>query len=390
MRTAIVHDWIVDIGGSEKCLESIYSLYPSDVYTLVFKEQSAVSLGIDLMRLKGSFLQKFPQATKRYRTYLPFFPLAVEQFDLSGYDVIISSSHAAAKGVLTTSEQLHICYCYTPMRYAWDLYHQYLKEAGLEKGLKGKIAKAILHYIRIWDYSTSNRVDHFIAISEYIARRIKKVYGRDAVVIYPPVDIDKYELYTEKENYYLTASRMVPYKKIDLIVESFKSMPDKKLVVIGDGPDFKKIKSKAGENIELLGYQSFNVLKEYMQRAKAFVFAAEEDFGIIPVEAQACGTPVIAYGRGGVMETIVPMRIAPTSSGQAPCGMRNEKHTAPTGVFFYEQTVESLIGAVRQFEENQDRFDYALIRKNAERFSRERFRMEFRKFVESKLRAHQS
>ncbi len=365
MNLAIVHDWIIDIGGAENCLREIYSLFPSgDIYTLVSKEQSLERLSIPYSKVKNSFISNFPKAKTKYRNYLMFFPLAIEQFDLSKYDIIISSSHAVAKGVLTNSNQLHICYCYTPIRYGWDLYHYYLKEANLTKGIKGKIAKVILHYIRVWDLSTVNRVDHFIAISKYISRRIKKIYGRDSTVIYPPVNLDKFEVYTQKEDVYLTASRMVPYKKIDLIVEAFSKMPDKRLVVIGDGPNFEKIKKKAGKNVELLGYQPFEVLKDYMQRSKAFIFAAEEDFGIVPVEAQACGTPVIAYGKGGVLETVVGGK---------------------TGIFFKEQTVESLVEAVKNFEQREDVFDPLQIRKNAERFSKERFKREFKEFVDKQV-----
>ena len=288
-------------------------------------------------------------------------PTAVERFDLSPYELIISSSHAVAKGVLTNSNQLHICYSYTPMRYAWELRQQYLRESGLDRGLTGMLARMVLNYMRRWDYAASTRVDHFVAISQYIADRIKKAYNRDAAVIYPPVDIDTFTLCTEKEDFYLTASRMVPYKKIDLIVEAFSRMPDKRLVVIGDGPDFRKIKSKAGRNIELLGHQPTAVLKEHLQKAKAFVFAAEEDFGIVAVEAQACGTPVIAYGKGGVLETTIDRE---------------------TGIFFPEQTVRSLSEAVRDFEKVSDNFDSLAIRKNAERFSEARFRKEFKEFVD--------
>ncbi|MDM7143618.1 glycosyltransferase, partial [Klebsiella pneumoniae] len=208
---------------------------------------------------------------------------------------------------LTGPDQLHISYVHSPIRYAWDLQHQYLREAGLDRGLKGKLARLILHKIRMWDYRTANGVDHLIANSKFISRRIKKVYGRDSDVIYPPVDVDRFSLVDEKEDFYFTASRLVPYKRIDLIVEAFSHMPDKKLVVIGDGSEMGKIKSKAARNIEILGYQSNEVMQSTMQKAKAFVFAAEEDFGITPVEAMACGTPVIAYGKGGVLETVKPV-----------------------------------------------------------------------------------
>lgn len=225
-------------------------------------------------------------------------PLAIEQLDVSKHDIILSSSHAVAKGILTGPDQLHISYVHSPIRYAWDLQHQYLREAGLSKGLKATLARWLLHKIRIWDCRTANGVDHFIANSQFIARRIKKVYGRKADVIYPAVDVERFALQTNKQDYYMTASRMVPYKRMDLIVEAFSHMPTKRLVVIGDGPEMNKIKSKATNNIEILGYQPNDVMQKYMSEAKAFVFAAEEDFGITPVEAQACGTPVIAYGKG--------------------------------------------------------------------------------------------
>jgi len=364
LKVTIVHDWLTTLAGAEKVLEVIYELFPSPIYTLV-KDNNALKGSIfEKAQIHTSFIQKLPLAKKKYRNYLPFFPLAIEQFDLSKYDIIISSSHAVAKGILTNSTQLHICYCHTPIRYVWDLYHQYLNESNLNKGLKGLIARLILHYIRLWDYSTVNRVDYFIANSKYVARRIKKIYGRDAKVIYPPVDVNKFQVHTNKEDFYLTASRMVPYKKIDLIVEAFSQMPDKCLVVIGDGPDFENVKSKAGKNVELLGYQPFDVLKDYMQRAKAFIFAAEEDFGITPVEAQASGTPVIAFGRGGALETVIE---------------------GETGFFFKNQNVDSLIEAVNFYEKLEDKFDCITIRKNAERFSKERFKNEFKEFVDSKI-----
>lgn len=309
-----------------------------------------------------SFVQNLPKAKEKYRNYLPLFPLAIEQFDLSEYDVILSSSYAVAKGVLTHSNQLHISYVHTPIRYAWDLYHQYLKESGLDKGVKGKLAKYFLHKIRMWDMSTINRVDHYIANSHYIARRIKKVYGKESTVIYPPVDVEKFELCENKEEFYMTASRMVPYKKIDMIVEAF-SKTDKKLVVIGTGPDMEKIKAKAGKNIELMGYQSDEIMIDMMQKAKAFIFAAEEDFGITPVEAQACGTPVICLGKGGTKETVIDM---------------------VSGVHFMEQSVKALLEAVDKFENNSDSFKPHKIRENALRFSKERFEKEIKEFVEEK------
>lgn len=357
MKIAIVCDWLVTYAGAEKVLEQILNVFPeADLFALVdFLPENSRAF-IKNKKVVTSFIQKLPKAKTKYRNYLPLMPLAIEQLDVTGYDVVISSSHCVAKGIITSPNQVHISYVHSPIRYAWDLQHQYLKESGLSKGLKGWIAKAILHYMRLWDYRTANNVDYFIANSNFIAKRIWKCYRRKAKVIYPPVDVESFKLCEIKEDFYLTASRMVPYKKMDLIVEAFNKMPDKKLIVIGDGPDFNKIKAKAGKNIMLLGYQPFEVLKDHMQKAQAFIFAAEEDFGITPVEAQACGTPVIAYGKGGGLETVV--------------GTDNEK---PTGVFFEEQRVESICEAVKKFEEVKDKIKPQICRANAERFSNDAF-----------------
>jgi glycosyltransferase involved in cell wall biosynthesis len=306
-----------------------------------------------------TFLQHFPFAKKLYRSYLPWMPLAIEQLDLSAYDIVISSSHAVAKGVLTGPDQIHISYVHSPIRYAWDMQHQYLKETGLDRGIKGYVAKRILHNIRLWDYRTANGVDHFVANSHFIARRIWKVYRREAEVIYPAVDTAQFTPQAEKEDFYLTASRLVPYKKVDLIVESFAAMPTKKLVVIGDGPDMKKVRAKAGKNVEILGFQSSEKLVSYMQRAKAFVFAAEEDFGLTPLEAQACGTPVIAYGKGGSLETV----------------------TRATGLYFPAQTTKAIQQAVSEFETRQSDFTVEQCVKHANQFAPERFRTQFKDFV---------
>ncbi|SFJ64084.1 MULTISPECIES: glycosyltransferase family 4 protein [unclassified Bacillus (in: firmicutes)] len=369
MKIAIVHDWFVTYAGAEKVVEQMLEVFPeADLFSVVDHLGDNREF-IKNKEVKTTFIQKLPFSKKKYRNYLPLMPLAIEQLDLSKYDVILSSSHAVAKGVLTGPDQLHISYVHSPIRYAWDLQHQYLKEANLEKGIKGFITKTILHKIRNWDYRTANGVDHFVGNSKFIGRRIWKVYRRESTVIYPPVDITAFTLHEQKEEFYVTASRMVPYKKIDLIVEAFASMPDKKLVVIGDGPDFEKVKSKAKGNVELLGYQSFEVLKDYMQRAKGFVFAAEEDFGITPVEAQACGTPVIAYGKGGAMETVLDL-----------------SHEKPTGLFFKEQTVESIVKAVDEFERNYDQFSSSNCRENSIRFSPERFKEELKNMVEERYK----
>lgn len=367
-NVGIVVDWLVTYAGAERVIKDFLDIYPdSELYSIVEFLNDDAKKTLHNKKVKTSFIQKFPSAKKKYQKYLPFMPLAIEQLDVSEHDIVLSSSHAVAKGVLTGPDQLHISYVHSPIRYAWDMQHQYLREAGLNKGLKGLVAKWLLHKVRMWDYRTANGVDHFIANSKFIARRIKKVYGRDADVIYPPVDVDRFTLCEEKGDFYFTASRMVPYKRIDLIAEAFSKMPDKKLVVIGDGSEMVKIKSKASSNIEILGYQPNEVMVDHMQRAKAFVFAAEEDFGITPVEAQACGTPVIAFGKGGALETVRPYGV-----------------DKPTGMFFEHQTVDSIIQAVNAFENISGSITPQDCRDNALCFSSERFKKEMAEYIEDK------
>lgn len=364
----VVVDWLVTYAGSEKVVsEILHQFSNSELYAIIEflpKEQHKLFYNA---KINTSFVQSLPRAKTMYQKYLPLMPLAVEQFDVSKHDIVISSSHAVAKGVITGPDQLHISYIHSPIRYAWDLQHQYLAEAGLNKGLKGFLSKVILHKLRMWDYRTSNGVDHFIANSKFIARRIKKVYGRNSDVIYPPVDIERFSLCETKEDYYLTASRLVPYKRVDLIVDAFSKMPDKKLIVIGDGPEMPKIKNRAAANIELLGYSSNEEMQNLMRKAKAFVFAAQEDFGITPVEAQACGTPVIAYAKGGALETVRPL------------GVEN-----PTGLFFERQSTDSIIEAVSLFEKNNHEFHPVHCREQASFFSVNRFRSEFESYVRAK------
>ncbi|EMF03863.1 glycosyltransferase family 4 protein [Serratia marcescens] len=368
LNVGVVADWLVTYAGAERVIKEFIDIYPdATLYSVVDFLSDAARQQIHNKHAVTTFIQNLPKAKTNYQKYLPLMPLAIEQLDVSSHDVVLSSSHAVAKGVLTGPDQLHISYVHSPIRYAWDLQHQYLREANLMSGIKGRLAKWLLHKIRMWDYRTANGVDHFIANSQFIARRIKKVYGREADVIYPPVDVDRFLLNENKDDFYFTASRMVPYKRMDLIVEAFSTMPDKKLIVIGDGSEMAKIKSKAGKNVEILGYQSNEVLQDHMSRAKAFVFAAEEDFGITPVEAQACGTPVITFGKGGALETV------------RPYGVSN-----PTGVFFYEQTVPSLVAAVQQFESIQAEISPVDCRTQACKFSAERFRNELTTYINAK------
>lgn len=367
MKIAIVADWLTTYAGSERVLEQMIACFPlADVFAVVDFVPPAERSFLQGKRVQTTFIQKLPLARKYARHYLSLMPLAIEQLDLSAYDLILSSSHAVAKGVIVGPDQLHICMCYSPIRYAWDLQHQYLRESGIDMGIKGWIAKYMLHKMRLWDLRTANGVDVFIAISDFIARRIHRVYRRSSTVIYPPVDVDAFTLNIAKEEFYLAASRLVPYKRMDLIVEAFAQMPDKKLVLIGDGPDMEKIRAKARPNVKIMGYQPFNVLRDHMQRARAFVFAAEEDFGIAPVEAQACGTPVIAYGKGGALETVRGLGMVDAN---------------PTGLFFAEQTPAAIAAAVVTFEQQLGAFDPNIIRRHAERFSTEHFKEAYSSFV---------
>lgn len=366
MKIAIVTDWLVVYAGAEKVLEQIINVFPqADLFSVVEFLPENQREFIHNKSVTTTFIQKMPFSSKKYRAYLPLMPIAIEQLDLSQYDLVISSSYAVAKGVITGPDQVHICYCHSPIRYAWDLQHQYLRESGLVKGIKSWIVRYLLHKIRIWDCRTANGVDAFIANSDFIRKRIWKVYKREAKVIHPPVDVSGFRFQKEKKDFYVTSSRMVPYKRIDMIVEAFSRMPEKRLFVIGDGPEFKKIEQKAKSNVTLLGYQDVSTLRDYLKNAKAYVFAAEEDFGIAPIEAQACGTPVIAYGKGGVLETI-----------------KNIGSDKPTGLFYYEQTKESLIKAIHQFENLDRSINPEDCRANALRFSEERFRNEIKTYIE--------
>ena len=362
MKIAIVHDWLVTNAGAEKVLKAILEIYPdADIFSLVdFLNSKDREIVLQGKHAKTSFIQKLPFAKKHFRNYLPLFPKAIESFDLSNYDLIISSSWAVAKGVKKREGQLHISYCYTPIRYAWDLYDEYTQNL---KQPKKFFVQASLKYIRRWDLQTVDSVDYFIADSKFVQERIQKTYGRDSKVIYPPVDVEKFSLYRQKEEFYLTASRLVPYKKTKLIVEAFNPMADKKLVVIGAGEEFEDIKKIARKNITVLGYCEDSVLIEYMQRAKAFVYAAVEDFGIVPIEAMACGTPVIALNDGGTAETV--------ADGE-------------NGVHFERQCVEDIVNAVERFESLK--FDASRIAKGSESYATSRFKQEIENFVSSKVK----
>jgi len=357
LKVAIVHDWLVTNAGAEKVLKQIVEIYPhADIFTLVdFLSDEQRAEILKGKKATTSFIQNLPFAKTHFRNYLPLFPKAIESLGLSGYDLIISSSWAVAKGVKKDQDALHVSYCHTPIRYAWDLYDEYT--TNLKQPKKILVQKS-LQYIKKWDIESLDRVDYFIANSNFVKKRIKRIYNRDAIVIYPPIDIEKFSLHVNKDDYYLTASRLVPYKKTKLIVEAFNMMPKKKLVVIGAGEELDTIKAIAKSNITVLGYQEDAVLINYMQRAKAFVYAAIEDFGIVPIEANACGTPVIALNKGGTAETI---------------------QDGINGIHFQKQTEQSIVVAVMRFETLK--FDFDTIRTTALKYNN--FKENIRSYVES-------
>ncbi|MGL4388769.1 MAG: glycosyltransferase, partial [Brevinema sp.] len=337
MKIALAHEWLTTTGGAENVLEEIVGLYPnSPIYTMFTDPKQIKKGSFASSQIITSSLQKIPMIHKIYRKLPNLFPKAVEEFDFRAYDIVISSSHAAMKGIITDAKTCHICYMHSPMRYIWDLTHEYLQQANFPTPIEW-YTQHIFHYLRNWDVASSLRPDYLIANSHFIKNRIRKVYRRDSTVIYPPVVLSE-KVYTNKENYYVAASRHVPYKNIPLIAAAFAKMKDKKLVILGNGPDSKKVMEivKNVSNIEYRGYQNKASLMETIGKAKAFVFAAEEDFGILPVEAQSLGTPVIAFGEGGCRETVQDQK---------------------TGLFFEDQSIDSLIDAIRRFELKEDSFD---------------------------------
>ncbi|MGB3297204.1 MAG: glycosyltransferase [Phormidesmis sp.] len=364
-RIAVVHEWLTSHAGSEKVVEQILRVYPNaDLYSLVDFLPENLRGFIQHKSVNTSFIQNLPFAKRHFRSYLPLMPLAIEQFDLSAYDLIISSHHAVAKGVLTRPDQLHISYVHTPLRYGWELQHQYLRQAGLTHGLKSAFTRAVLHYLRLWDVASAHRADYYLANSHYVSRRIEKTYRRSAEVIYPPVDTQRFSqncTNVPRENFYLVVSRFVPYKRVDLAIAAFNQL-GLPLVVIGDGDSRKALQKTAAPNIRFLGKQPDKVVEDHMQRCKALIFPAEEDFGITPVEAQAAGAPVVAYAKGGQAETVLHER---------------------TGLLFSYQTVESLVHSVKRLHSTVDQFESATLKENAERFSTERFHRRFKNFVEN-------
>jgi glycosyltransferase involved in cell wall biosynthesis len=371
MRIAIVHEWLVNYAGSERVLEQMLAVFPdADLHAVCDFVPPEERHFLGARTVRTTFVQRLPFARTRWRAWLPIMPLAIEQLDLTGYDVVISSSHAVAKGVLTGPDQLHLCVCYSPLRYAWDLQHQYLRQAGIGMGPRGLAVRWMLQRLRGWDARSANGVDRFFAISQFIRRRIRKAYRRDADVLYPPVDVARFTPgpEREREDFYFTASRFVPYKAIDVIAEAFRELPGRRLVIAGDGPHLPAIRRAAGANVTLVGHLPHAELVRTMRRARAFLFASVEDFGIVPLEAQAVGTPVIAYAGGALPETV------PGLDAPEPCG-----------VLFDEQTPAGVRRGVEAFERDAHRISPAACRRNAERYSPERFRRTFAGLVAEAL-----
>lgn len=348
MRVAIVHYWLIGMRGGEQVVEALCRRFPeADIFTHVY-DPDAVSPVIRQHQVHTTFIQRLPRAVQWYQRYLPLMPLALERLDLRDYDLVISSESGPAKGIIPAPHAVHICYCHSPMRYIWDLRQLYLRRLGRVGRI---VAEPIMHYLRMWDVGTAARVDHFVANSRYVQARIEKYYRRSSEVVYPPVDVASCVPTEERDDFYLFLGELAPYKRADLAVAAARQL-QRPLVVIGNGVDSRRLRRGAGSGVTFLGRQPKDVVRRYLARCRAVLFPGEEDFGMVPVEAMASGRPVIAYRRGGVLETVI--------DGQ-------------TGILFREQTVDGLTAAIRRFEAMQDHFDASALARHAQAFSREVF-----------------
>ena len=372
MRVALVHYWLVARRGGERVLEALAEMFPqADIFTLVF-DPDCLPAPLRSHRIQASFLQKLPGAKRHYRKLMPLFPLALEQLRVDGYDLVISSESGPAKGVITSASTCHICYCHSPMRYLWDLYHVYRNSRGVGP-LTRTVFSLSAHYLRQWDLATASRVDYFAANSQNVANRLRKHYRREATVIHPPVNVFAGCISEKTEDYYLVLSQLVDYKRVDLAIDACNRL-HRPLRIIGDGQEYKRLKRLAGPTVSFLGYLPDNAVRENLAQCRALVFPGDEDFGMVPVETQSFGRPVIAFGRGGALETVEGY-----SDGGTACPEDS------TGIFFPEQSVESLVEAIRVFESVESRFSPAFIRAHASRFDVSHFRAEMGAFISSKL-----
>lgn len=362
LRVALVHDWLTGMRGGEKVLEVFCELFPNATLFTLLHNKGSTSPTIERMKIKTSFVQLLPFTQRHYRNYLPLFPTAIESFDLSGYDLILSSSHCVAKGVIPPVRALHICYCHTPMRYVWDLYDEYFGP-----GRAGWLTRAAMSLVatrlRRWDVESSARVHHYLANSHNVAERIQRIYGRESEVLYAPVETKRFTVSKKNEGYYLIVSALVPYKRVDLAIQAFNQTGDR-LVIVGTGPEMKNLKAIAQPNIEFLGWQSDEMLAKLYAGCLALIFPGVEDFGIVPLEAMACGKPVVAYAEGGALETVV------------------ETEKNPTGVFFHEQSAEALMDAVGKLDKKK--WNPKAIRRHALKFDRTLFKKTIVAFLAEK------
>ncbi len=390
-NVALIHDWLTGMRGGERCLEALCELFPTaDIFTLLHV-QGSVSKTIEQRRIRTSVIQTLPFAATRYRYYLPLFPWAIEQFKLDGYDLILSSSHCVAKGIKPPPQALHIAYLYTPMRYIWDMQNTYVASGRMGPASR-LMLPAIAGRLRRWDIAVNARVDHFIAISYYVADRVRRHYGREAIVIYPPVETARFHIAERTDDYYLAVGAFAPYKRIDLAIEAFNRLR-RRLVIVGEGQEGSRLRHMAGPTIEFLGWRSDREVADLLSRCRALVFPGEEDFGILPVEAMACGRPVIAYGKGGVTETVIPLNSVERRASSVEVSERPDRdlhaprstlHT-PTGIFFHEQTVEALVRAVDLFERSSDRFEPEALRAHALAFDRSIFEKQIASYIDERL-----
>ncbi|MGD0226682.1 MAG: glycosyltransferase [Terriglobia bacterium] len=376
LRVAIVHYWLLAYAGGERVISALLDLFPqADLFTLVADEKVAARFAPH--RVTTSFLQRVPGSHRYHRHMLPLCPYALEQFDLTGYDLVISSESGPAKGVITPTDTLHVCYCHSPMRYIWDMYHDYTKGKDMN-GLTRSVFKAVAHYVRLWDLASAARVDYFAASSKNGAARIRKHYRREAFVIHPPVDVRAGYVADNTEDYYLVVSRLVDYKRTDLAVEACARL-GRPLRVVGVGPQYRGLKELAGPTVKFLGEVAEAEKNEQYAHCRALLFPGEEDIGMVPVEAQAFGRPVIAFGQGGARETVV-----------GACQDEGVPPERATGILFDEQTVDSLVEAIRAFEAFEPQFSPRFIRAHAEQFDKQHFLEKMNRFVGERLEEHRA